>query len=52
MVSGTPPVVAVGSSSMITTGTLALFAALWDMVLKKNKVQSEEDQIQDRNSKN
>ena len=52
VVSGAPPVVSVGSSSMITTGTLALFAALWARVLKGNKVQSKADQIQDSNSKN
>ena len=52
VVSDTPPAVAVGSSSMITTETLALFAALWAKVLKGNKVQSKADQIQDRNNKN
>ena len=36
MVSDTPPAVAVGSSSMTITGTLALFAALWARVLKRN----------------
>ena len=37
MVSGAPPAVAVGSSSMMITRTLALFAALWARVLKRNK---------------
>jgi len=37
VVSGAPPAVAVGSSSMTITGTLALFAALWARVLKRNK---------------
>ena len=32
-----PPAVAVVSSSMTITGTLALFAALWARVLKRNK---------------
>ena len=36
VVSDTPPAVAVGSSSMRITGTLALFAALWASVLKRN----------------
>ena len=36
MVSDTSPAVAVGSSSMTITGTLALFAALWARVLKRN----------------
>ena len=36
-VSGAPPAVAVGSSSMTITGTLALFAALWARVLKRKK---------------
>ena len=36
VVSDTPPAVAVGSSSMTITGTLALFAALWARVLKRN----------------
>ena len=36
MVSDTPPAVAVGSFSMTITGTLALFAALWASVLKRN----------------
>ena len=37
-----------GSSSMTTTGTLALFAALWARVLERNKVQKKADQIQDK----
>ena len=37
VVSGTPPAVMVGSSSMTITGTLALFAALWARVLKRNE---------------
>ena len=37
VVSDAPPAVAVGSSSMTITGTLALFAALWARVLKRNK---------------
>ena len=37
MVSDTPPAVAVGSSSVTITGTLALFAAHWARVLKRNK---------------
>ena len=37
VVSGAPPAVTVGSSSMTITGTLALFAALWARVLKRNK---------------
>ena len=36
VVSDMPPAVAVGSSSMTITGTLALFAALWARVLKRN----------------
>ena len=36
VVSDAPPAVAVGSSSMTITGTLALFAALWARVLKRN----------------
>ena len=36
MVSDTTPAVAVGSSSITITGTLALFAALWARVLKRN----------------
>ena len=36
IISDTPPAVAVGSSSMTITGTLALFAALWASVLKRN----------------
>ena len=36
VVSDMSPAVAVGSSSMIITGTLALFAALWASVLKRN----------------
>ena len=35
MVSDTPPAVAVGSSSMTITGTLALFGALWAGVLDR-----------------
>ena len=37
VVSGAPPAVAVGSSSMTITGALALFAALWARVLKRNE---------------
>ena len=37
VVSGAPPAVAVGSSSMTITRTLALFAALWARVLKRNE---------------
>ena len=36
VVSDTPPTDTVGSSSMTITGALALFAALWASVLKKN----------------
>ena len=36
MVSDTPPAVVVGSSLITITGTLALFAALWARVLKRN----------------
>ena len=36
-ISDTPPAVAVGSSSMTITGTLALFAALWASVLKRKE---------------
>ena len=36
MVSDTSSAVVVGSSSMTITGTLALFAALWARVLKRN----------------
>ena len=36
VVSDMPSAVAVGSSSMTITGTLALFAALWARVLKRN----------------
>ena len=48
VVSDAPSVVTAGSSSMTTTGTLALFAALWARVLKRNKVQKKADQIQDK----
>ena len=37
VVSGAPPAVAVGSSLMTITETLALFAALWARVLMRNK---------------
>ena len=36
MVSDAPPVDMVGSSSMTITEALALFAALWASVLKRN----------------
>ena len=36
VVSDTPPAVSVGSSSMTITEALALFAALWASVLKRN----------------
>ena len=36
VVSDTPPADMVGSSSMTITGALALFAALWASVLKRN----------------
>ena len=36
VVSDTPPADTVGSSSMTITGALALFAALWASVLKRN----------------
>ena len=48
VVSDAPSVVTAGSSSMTTTGTLALFTALWARVLERNKVQREADQIQDK----
>ena len=48
VVSDAPSIVTAGSSSMTTTGTLALFAALWARVLKRNKVQKKADQIQDK----
>ena len=48
VVSDVPSVIIAGSSSMTTTGTLALFAALWARVLKRNKVQKKTDQIQDK----
>ena len=51
VVSGAPPAVAVGSSSMTITGTLALFAVLWARVLKRNKLR--EKQVRNKtNSKN
>ena len=37
VVSDTSPVDVVGSSSMTITGALALFAALWASVLKRNR---------------
>ena len=37
VVSGTPSAGVVGSSSMTITGTLALFAALWASILKRNR---------------
>ena len=37
VVSDMSSAVAVGSSSMTITGTLALFAALWARVLKRNR---------------
>ena len=43
VVSDASSVVIVGSSSMTTTGTLALFAALSARVLKWNEVQREAD---------
>ena len=48
VVSDASSTVIAGSSSMTTTGTLALFAALWARVLKWNEVQREADQIQDK----
>ena len=36
VVSDLSPAVAMGSSSMTITGALALFAALWTRVLKRN----------------
>ena len=50
VVSGAPPAVAVGSSSMTTTGALALFAALWARVLKRI-AQGGSDPMQDKISK-
>ena len=47
VVSDMSSAVAVGSSSMTITGTLALFAALWARVLKKERIRNEADQIQD-----
>ena len=47
VVSDASSTVTAGSSSMTTTGTLALFAALWARVLERNKVQKKADQIQD-----
>ena len=48
VVSDVSSAITAGSSSMTTTGTLALFAALSARVLKRNKVQREADQIQDK----
>ena len=48
VVSDASSTVTAGSSSMTTTGTLALFAALSARVLKWNEVQREADQIQDK----
>ena len=38
VISDISPAVAVGSSLMTITGTLALFAALWARVLKRNGI--------------
>ena len=51
VVSSAPPAVAVGSSSMTITGTLALFAALWARVLKRNKFRVKQMRCK-KNSKN
>ena len=48
VVSGAPPAVAVGLSSMTITGTLALFAALWARVLKRNKFRRKASEKQDQ----
>ena len=48
VVSGMSSAVAVGSSSMTITGTLALFAALWASVLKRNRFRVKTSQIQDK----
>ena len=42
VVSDTPPTDTVGSSSMTITGALALFAALWARVLKRNKFRTKQ----------
>jgi len=50
VVSGAPPTVAVGSSSMTTTCAMARFAVLWARVLKR-RAQGESDPMQDKISK-
>ena len=42
VVSDMSSAVVVGSSSMIITGTLALFAVLWARVLKRNKLREKQ----------
>ena len=51
VVSDMSSAVAVGSSSMTITGALALFAALWASVLKRNSFRVKASQIQDKATK-
>ena len=51
VVSDMSSAVAVGSSSMTITGALALFAALWASVLKRNRFRVKTSQIQDKATK-
>ena len=52
MVSDTPPADTVGSSSMTITGALALFAALWASVLKRNGFRLKQVKYKTKNYKN
>ena len=47
VVSDMSSAIVVGSSSMTITGALALFAALWARVLKRNRFRSKSDTRQD-----
>ena len=49
---GHAPAVAVGSSSMTITGTLALFAALWARVLKRNEFRVKQIRYKTKTTKN
>ena len=51
VVSDTPPADTVGSSSMTITGALALFAALWASVLKRNGFRSKQVRYKTKASK-
>ena len=49
VVSDPPPADTVGLSSMMITGALALFAALWARVLKRNKFREKQVRIKTNN---